>query len=506
MIAHFESMVPDYTSGGYGSLVRRSDFARSNKKVIDRAATKVVEEEVEAVDVVKDHYVVGGLKFTGCVVTTAGGVRYYAKRVVIAAGAGEHAAPPEVKALAGNPRVMNMDVFANKVGDLAGTGGTVFLMGPNAGIDTVETALFNGFRVVWLIRGDAKPVLLGTNHQKYARNQTYVNYQGDSLKVSATANQIKVTCKTTAGKDVSEVGNYFVYAIGQALSKNVERIVAALKSRLEPVFDSDQRFGDVHESVLGFQVEGSNRSTGIQMVGALALQVSKSVDVGVAQQAYLRRMADAIFDVQNKLVFGYARLMNAAVAADARALVHPPEYVAQNYTAAEVTAARDRLLRQLVGLDKTWADRVTALAAMLANCCTAADFFRKRAGKHNNNPTAFWGEMLARPAAQLTSSVVQSPQLGNIRSQMVSLNSFVPAYVADDVNFSHDDRTVLRIYVALNYPLVSEEVAQELIGQVIAGRKDAGGGWGYPPLAVATFKTRLQVRNEYARAVLAQAK
>lgn len=508
MIAFFEKMVPGYAAGGYESLVRRTNFARAAEDVIKSVATKIIDDELESITPLFDHAVTGIPGIHGCKVKTMAGESFFALRVLVATGAGEHMVPEEVEPLKNHLRVMNMDAFANKARTIP-RDSTVFVMGPNAAIDTVETARFNGFKVVWLVRGAGVPQLLGTNHQTFALAQKHLNYKEGTLKVELDARQmIRVTATTSTGATVDETGNYFVYATGQALSENMKKVIDGLKTNggLEPVFDVDQRFGGAHESVLGFQVKGSRfvtvggetAFTGVQVIGALAPQVSKLLDPSAALTAYLDRMKDAIKEVQVKFS-GRAWLWNAISLSRAQVLFYPPNEAVQRSTAAEVDAARERLLGRIGAEHQTEINRVNALANLLGNCCTVADFYKRRKAaamtKNGNNEAraraAFWEGLLAKPAEQLTGSTAQSPQLGNIRSQMVSLNSFVPAYIADDANFSHDDRTVLRIYIALTYPLVSEKNAQDQIQVILSGRKKANNGWGYPDWAVQVFKNQL---------------
>jgi hypothetical protein len=96
----------------------------------------------------------------------------------------------------------------------------------------------------------------------------------------------------------------------------------------------------------------------------------------------------------------------------------------------------------------------------------------------------------------VTPSTVGSPQLGSIRAITAALNSFMPRYISSDVNFSQDDQTMLRVYVAHHYPCVEENDAARLIRDIIQARRAKSGNdhvnpWGFTEAQIKLFKSEL---------------
>jgi hypothetical protein len=80
------------------------------------------------------------------------------------------------------------------------------------------------------------------------------------------------------------------------------------------------------------------------------------------------------------------------------------------------------------------------------------------------------------------SNVIVPPQLASVKASMGALHSIMPKYVGDeaqqgDINFSTDNRTVIRVYMAKAYPNIQEKDAQSIIASIIKHRRT-----GYHPL------------------------
>jgi hypothetical protein len=531
MIGHYGDSVPPYTSGGYHALVPRTKWAQQNAAVIGKALARFgatnFKQVPAKVTMVKESVLAAfqskGKHKRAFQISTADGMAYFAFKLIIASGAGGHRAPEEVKdARAGRPDlVMDMDAFARKVGSLPRNGQTVFVMGGNAGIDTVETARFNGFRVVWLMRGKqdpktkklsgSKPVLLGTKHQVHAEEQPYINYQPGSLKVRAEGNRLRVEffdieVKHQNARYKNEVrwGEFFVYATGQDDREAISFLHPDLQKELEPILDVNQRFGDAHESVLGFHLEGTTLSEGIDIVGALSAQVAKHVDISKWTRASLRPYEEGIETVVEKILdTGAIVTAIGQVSGNRCGLLQAVEDAQDLIT---IRREGDAVVNRL-STDhpknphlRTWVAWVRSLVNLRCNY-HVMKVFCDTSSLSRDQKAALWNTLLDNPANQLGSSVLQGPQLGTVRSATAAVNGFVPSYVgtetaSGDVNFSHDDRTVLRVYIAANYPLVSEADAEQMISQVLAGRKTAGKGWGYEPYAVSQFKNKLNQLNQ----------
>lgn len=498
MIGHFEAVVPGYTEGGYDALYKRSEWAEANAKVIDACTDGLVKKKLWYVG--QDDTLLGTRIF---VIQVEGGEWYFANKVVVATGAGEHTVPPEARDVRRQrpDLVLNMDEFAQRIPTLALNGKTVFILGGNAGIDTVETALHNQARVCWLLRAKgigkpSDPILLGTRHQIYAQRQEYFNYHGD-LRLQINGNRVQVETLVLDDQDPSRINpllglaNYFVYAVGQNAAPAMDFIDRGLMTRLEPIFDDNQRFGQVYETGLGFQLEGSDRTQGLEIVGALASQVGKSVPIDAFDRAYRKRMEAALDELRTR-IFGLPALYSLISDTDetlVKSLIDIPNVQA-------VQAALRRVLPLVRSLFPTWERRVETIGNLMVSYFQARDYFERKSASAAGDRARFWSDLLANPASQLTSSVVQAPQLGTIRSGTAAQNGFIPQYVkTGDANFSTDDRTMLRVYIALNYPYVTEDEAQAVIQSILGSRKQIGDGWGYSPQDVQAIKKTLETMN-----------
>jgi hypothetical protein len=118
----------------------------------------------------------------------------------------------------------------------------------------------------------------------------------------------------------------------------------------------------------------------------------------------------------------------------------------------------------------------------------------------------FWQSMLDRPSSKMTSSQAGSAQILGIMSAMAAINGFAPNFAqrehtgqhqswADVVSANQDDRTALRIAVAVCYPLVPEEEANKIIQRVLLMRKAGKGpqhdGFGVSPDDMEQFHNEL---------------
>lgn len=533
MIEHLSNIFPDFDK----NLVDRHKFADANKKVIDTCSTQVSIakvtniEEILASAAPKDLRVheYGDVKVFK--VTTDSAEQFYSKKIVVATGAGPHRVPEEVQGLHSD-KIMDMDMFGRLAGTFASPQNmTVFVLGPNAAIDSVETAKFQKFKVIWLVKNSNKPAILATGHQIYAKDALktdVVGYPehdrgtpGFNVKLVGGVEPIQVTVEDRAPMK----GHLFVYGAGQNpkdatgqdgkdATKGV--VPSAFLKRLQPIYDIDQRFGAAHETVIGLKLENSNWNTGFEVVGALATQVVRGTEVN---HTYKNELAARIEDVRKHVL---TFLNGALVHRQTEILttkLEELEKMSPGMARGELKTARS----WVEGRYPTWKNHVNALAALMLNYITVALYFK---GK-----TKVDGDDLSAAASILTPSVIQGPQLGVIRSQTAAQNAAVPGYIGKQVpayqlgnngkatcvgaytvtqpkgnhaNFSSDDRQVLRLYIALNFPYVTEEEAQRFISQVLArrGNVDMLGGYGYGPSESKRFEQELESMNARNRAPL----
>jgi hypothetical protein len=518
MIAHLGNVFPDFDM----SVVDRHKFAEANKNVIDSCATRVVVGKVTNIEEVTDPdftFVAAGHKGPCHVfrVTTDADGAHEGKKIVVATGAGPHRVPDEVKHLNQPSLIMNMDEFARRAGTfLKPEEMTVFVQGPNAAIDSVETAKFQKFNVIWLIKPPRQgqgPAILATPHQIYARaalkSDVVVYPEHDrgtaGFRVELTGGNppLKVT---VPGKSAPYLGHMLVFGMGQEPKDAMDGVVPnAFRNRLQPIYDINQRFGAAHETVVGLKLENSDWCTGFEIVGALATQVARGAKV---PHTYKKELADRIDEVRAKVL----PFLTGTIGSNhltAGILLEPLskiEGMSPGDARIQLKAAREHIARTY----PTWTNHVDALTSLMLNYIQVARYF---AGKDKVSD-----QDLSAASRILTPSIIQGPQLGVIRSQTAAQNGAIPGYIGGQaamfdlgkdgkpvfqgvvagqggrVNFSQDDYQVLRIYIALNYPSVLEDDADRFIKRVMARRPDVNklDGYGYNQTETANFENELK--------------
>jgi len=531
MIAHLSDIFPDFDT----SVVDRMAFARANDKVIDSCATRVLVAKV--LDIEELPEIATSIK-----VSPKGYLKVFkvttdskslddheaiGKKVVVATGAGTHRVPDEVKSLKAPDKIMDMDAFGRQAGSFKNPEKmTVFVQGPNAAIDSVETAKFQKFNVIWLVKGNASPAILATPHQTYARDAlannkvTYPEHgrgtPGFKVELTGGSPPIKLTIP---GRPTPLLGDLFVYGMGQEPKDAMQGIVPpGFRARLQPIYDVNQRFGPAHETVVGLKLENSDWKSGFEVIGALATQVTRGTKV---PHTYKKELADRIDEVRKKVL---PFLAGALVKLQTEILLIPLgdlEKMSPGNARMQLKTAREWVENRY----PSWKNHINALTSLMLNYITVALYFK---GKDNVGDAD-----LSAAARILTPSVIQGPQLGVIRSQTTAQNGALPPYVGSQisahepnpsgppkylgvaaqslgnkVNFSHDDRTVLRVYLALNYPFILEDDAEAFIGRVMSRRGDTAQlkGYGYGPTESKGFENELNSLNAKGLSALTSAK
>jgi hypothetical protein len=395
-----------------------------------------------------------------------------------------------------------MDKFARDPSKRT-AGKRIIVQGPNAAVDTADTAQYNNCTVYWLV-GRSAPAILATPHQVGARaviggsNTTgsrtiQIDQEKDPEKIEVSGNEIKVKLS----KETSPiVVDSYVWGIGQDEKKALSFIDAVLLNALEPIYDINQRHGEAWESVEGFQTKGTSRQQGFEVIGALARQVIMN-NKGLSH-TYLGQLQEVIEQLQGKIATYAGDVPKTTMDTLSKKVT---DIVGQSPDITTLKSTLDSLRFALNGQSPTWQKQTNALVALIINYAVAKLYFDKHG-------MAITDDDLNNALKILSPSTVGSPQLGSIRTTTAAINGFMPKYVVSDANFSHDDQTMLRVFIAANYPLVTEEEAQEVIRDIIGRRKQARGSaqatsgakpmgsYGFTPEEVNEFKTRLKVYNE----------
>jgi len=499
MIASLDGPEPPFSK----EMVDRLTFAAETTRVIDAHATKVVEGRVTNVQVSRQFKVPKCIRSTGSMrvftVVLEDDV-YAGKKVVVATGAGAHREPPEVKGLsARHPDVvMDMDTFARKAGTFQQPESLkVFVHGWNAAIDTADTAKFQKFKVVWLVKEGASIGILATPHQVGARAamKSDVKRYKESAVRDDPAFKVTVSRGTT-NKVMVDIGgeklwgDYYVYGMGQDPEDAMKGVIPeALRKSLAPIYDINQRFGAAWETVVGFKLENSDWDNGFEVVGALCTQVARMK--GGVKHTYLKELEGRITQVRKRVL---QHLMNLQHDIKAGVLFEDLAKLCQGDRAAAIKSLQDARDAALMHYP-TWDNRVIALCNLLVNYVTAA--------QHLSKPTVNDLVDMNRVTNILTPSTVAHAQLGGIRIATAAQNGFAKT----EASFSQDDRTMLRASIAYNYPFVSEEDAQRIIKDVIDGRRDPKlDGYGYDGAQRQEFVNRLEIANRKGYQPLTQPK
>jgi len=458
--------------------------------------------------------------------TLADDTQLKTKKVVVATGAGAHTAldqanyhpnlkhtKAEVELLKNNhislpeklqEKTMDLDTFMRETDDPKSNkwvGKTIVVHGPNAGIDAVERAGQLGAKVEWLSR-TSNPVLLDGNALKYANGLAKNVIKASDLNITPTEDgQLKLDIKKfktdannavikdkITGKEIIEgnktiIADLYVYAMGQD-ANSVDRktgevavggFLKDLIDALEPQYDTNQVFGDKpYETVLGFQVKNDDAKgylpgTGLEVIGAAASNIAAGI--GVKHNYLEKSLADLDATAYKDLGTDQgAKLMEAVKSGD-------KELALTLVKAAQKTHAKNPL-----GLDEKSKEFIAQSHVLrhveksVERYFEADDYFNPKAKDGAEAPPKrdfVKNDAMDAPTRTLVATVVQSAQLGVIKANVAALGSFVPEYVLKDkgeVNFSTDNRNQLRIFIANNYPNITETQATKFINDVIATR------------------------------------
>jgi hypothetical protein len=453
-----------------------------------------------------------------------------AKKVVVASGAGAHTAvdhasfhktekewtKAEKDLLANNhinlpeglrDKAMDLDSFMRKTDWASASdweGKTIVVHGPNAGIDAVERAGRLGANVVWLSR-TSDPVLLDgntlTHAQRFAEKGVI---KAESVSITGSDDgrlKFKIDTYLTdgdnkvindakkkpipSGETVIRTADLYVYALGQD-ANSVDRqtgevavggFLKDLIDKLEPQYDINQNFSDKpFETVLGFQVKNQGPAgqafpadTGLEVIGAAASTIANKV-----KHNFLEKSLDDLGSTAKKDLSGdqAGRLLDAlksnnaeaarAVLKEARDALGPVEFGPMTH---EMTV-QNNVLRHLEKSVERYFD--------------ADNFFNPKKPKDGEAQPAkvYANKELDNTNRDQVSSVLQAAQLGAVKASLGALEAFIPGYVqAGEANFSTDNRTQLRVFIAVNFPEITNDQATSFINDVITmrhrGSKDA---------------------------------
>lgn len=494
LIDHWGSDAPAYKH----ETATRNDFARQNAGQVVQAArlgAETIDGSVKHVAREQDGTFAVTLNDGADTVVKT-------RKLVVASGAGAHTqvgskGTAAEKLLANNTinlpaplrhKAMDLDSFMREADNVKGDewkDKTIVVHGPNAGIDAVERAGQLGAKVKWISR-TTDPVLLDGNQLEHAKRAaregvikshelTVSEGEGGRLKLDIglfKTNDKNRVQKDDKGKDIKSsermeiTADMYVFALGQdAYSTDansgevgVGGFLGELLPHLEPQYDINGAFGDKpYETVVGFQTKGSSKDNGLEVIGAAASIIAKGVP-----HNYLDKSLEVLSEAANKnLDAGQSQSLLAAVKAkDARAAV------------AVLDEARSQWAANPLGLDahahKVSGQALRHVEISVVRHFDAEDYFKVKGTtdpKNSSDP-----QINAVPLSQV-STVLQAAQLGAVKASVGALEAFIPGYVqAGQANFSADNRNQLRVFIAQNFPNVTNEQATTFINDLIVMR------------------------------------
>lgn len=436
----------------------------------------------------------------------------YARRIVMALGAGTSRFPAEFVQLTGGqlndfPRVIDVNAFA-KLNQKDLLGKTVIVLGPNAAIDAVQKGLFKPYKcqVHWLVQAGAQESPLPSQKSVHEAKKDILSRFEGKLAVSKTGNGLKIQFKradppkskwslgTTStvpiskaqiammekNKQVEIAGDYFVYGLGQT-GETTTIIDPSILKMLEPIYDTNQVLGKPQDSIFGYR--SKDHGDKFRVFGAMSAQVAR--ELLAPSNKELKNVKQKIEDMRKLIEQKHAP----------KQLLHGK--LAQIFEDLDELVKLD--LRVLESIFNTQHGFLK-----FKNDLTSAGYAKELAGhiikycelkKYIDSTKLTTANALNNPAKSLSSQFTDSGQYGTIRTVIAAANNYIPLqqsidpqkYIYADgsttaisgsgdfptnkmVNFSTYDRNQLAAFITVNYPYIWKEAADEFVAEVIAGR------------------------------------
>ncbi len=360
--------------------------------------------------------------------------------------------------------VMDLDEFMRASDTDPGRfkGKHIVVHGPNAGIDAVERAgELGAAKVDWMIRS-TKPVLLDGNQLKYAPatakdhlvsvDKLNITPKEDGGVVLEFSEPVARNADPSTAKKGKIEADFYVYALGQDPDKPgaVGDILKNLGTPLEPAYDMDQVYSDKpYETVLGLQSKDAGNGKGLLVVGASVASLAPRV-----AHNYLDKATTRIHETTHSLGLAQADTLDAAVQSKASR-----EEITQKLTAVRVALGE--------------APEPHALASFQVLANQVRDFLDAR--DHLSNPKNSVAAAVENQVKTEVASVVVSPQLGTVKASSAGLTGHMPGYIANgEVNYTSDNRTMLRAHIANEFDNVTNPQASQFIEEAIEIRRKTG--------------------------------
>lgn len=414
------------------SLAPRREFARVVQEEISKIVRFVWDSKV--ISVRKDDsgfYEIDTALLGKC----------YAQHVVVALGTGPHIEAKEkamineslddLEGAQGVPRVMNLDEFQQKASKIRPPGRDVdiFISGGNAAIDAVTRIVRENekggarFKLIWAMGSRGAQFLTGTDNEetkaKYDDHLKAPNmgFRGRTGDLAVSDESVSVTV-TRVDEEASAI----------ALESN---------PKAEPVMkrESEQIKADYYVHGIGQDVgplldvfldKKNDRGEREKFVNGLDPTVDPNFNFGPEPDLDLEELG-------------------------------PEEYEKQLNEFRKKKQAISGYEKRSKGEDDKLYDTGSSLSFIGATASKIAGM-RRESERHDSN------------IGVLPQDMIGNEQLAPIRSSQESQSGMVPSYVGKDLNFSVDNKTVVRLHIALKYPKIPPEDA-DMWAEIIVGQR-----------------------------------
>ncbi len=531
----------DHLVGQWGSKVakysedylRRDAFVRQNAAAFQRAGelgATLVNDDVFAIYQRGDVYQI----------STATGPSYYAAFVVVAMGLGPHRGlqsgkgapklPDSVKGFDVTlmkrvlaPAVMDLDRFMREYPEQDGIDKdltkrltpkrklTIAVHGANAGIDAVQRAWQLGHDIRWLC--PASPIFLDGNrlpiHKEVTDVTRHMLASNSDVTVSPTeGGMVKAEWTDKEGAGTANVDVY-VIAVGQdpyaegAVGDVLFQMGGIKEASLSMIWDFDQVFGLPFQTILGYQLPGPRKGFGLQIIGGSTEILTRALDKIFDVRALVADFEKQITPLEiepseehcNRQIDESKSLTQKWGSEEGRRTYHAQKV--ENWQRA--VAQRDRFLKLAEAYLGGIAGRRGPIMELLTHQVDP-----KAAPKNLDEILETFGDdrflvgqvaTPERPATSAGASALLPSQLSAVRAVVAALSAFIPEYIVNgDSNFTTDDRTMLAVYIAQNFPGFDEVEANARVSATMSLRRSSR-----TPLGFHDDDLRRVIQERWAR-------
>lgn len=537
----------------------RLEWAKENEKILSTIANDVVSGIVTKVTKVPKINPTDRQKYK-VDARSAPKAEYFSYKIVIATGSGiespgtghtdYHAVIDEVKAVLGNPAVMNLDEFMRMPKSGHKTSNKVAILGPTAGTDAVMQAGTLGYpatNVYWLMRskpnvtgflnvypGDDSPSRQQITNIIENSKKRILAYTDTTLKLSAQSNRIQVACdpvKDSPLQDKQVLVDLFVYSTGQTASntltapptdaktKAASMLDKSLMEELEPIYDINQRLGSQTgnsapwQHVTGVQLQGSDSKDGLMIIGAAAFQVAGRMDHNFLQfefqnlQASLKQQPGFVTTAQQYFpeVLTTLKLSQIPRVGRTECRTSGTKFVAAWQAYLNENSSKFDSIGVPTGRRMQWIQERVEEAKHLCYL-----FQQRTQAAQYLYDSATGSEYSVQNMLHATNTLPKALQdcrlLAGINANVSSMNASSPKSLAKKTDLNKlefqvnylESATELRCYISAHYPNISEDKAQAFI-QNVSGKRKMKGNMGFELYEIVDFELELEQLDRKAR-------